>query len=153
MANPKSTAQIAGHPLHPMLVVFPIAFLVGTFVSDIVYLASGDAFWARVSLWLLVAGLVMGALAALAGFTDFLGDRLIRATNTSWYHMIGNVTAVVLSLINLWLRYRDGDTADFPGVFWISLVVVLIFVVTGWLGGELVFRHRVGVSEEYPGRP
>jgi uncharacterized membrane protein len=153
MPNPKSTAQIMGHPFHPMLVTFPIAFFVGTLITDIVYLANSDPFWARVSFWLLVAGLVMGALAALAGFTDFLGDRLIRASRTSWYHMIGNVTAVVLSLINLWLRYRDGDTADFPAVFWISLVVVLIFVVTGWLGGELVFKHRVGVSEEYPGRP
>lgn len=151
MANPKSTAQILGHPLHPMLVGFPIAFFIGTFVSDIVHLASADPFWARVSFWLLVAGLVMSTLAALAGFTDFLSDRQIRATRTSWYHMIGNVTAVVLSLINLWLRYRDGDTADYPTVFWISLIVVLIFIVTGWLGGELVFKHRVGVSEEYPG--
>lgn len=151
MPNPKSTAQILGHPLHPMLVTFPIAFFVGTFVSDLVYLVRGDAFWARVSFWLLVAGLAMGALAALAGFTDFLGDRLIRAIRTAWYHMIGNVTAVVLSLISLWLRCRDGVAADYPAVFWISLIVVLIFVVTGWLGGELVFRDRVGVSEEYPG--
>ena len=148
--NPKSTAAIAGHPLHPMLVVFPIAFFVGTFVSDIVYLATTDPFWARASFWLLVAGLVMGALAALAGFTDFLGDRLVRATTVAWFHMIGNVSAVVLSLINVWLRYSNGETTAYPGVFWISLVVVLIFVVTGWLGGELVFRHRVGVSEEYP---
>jgi len=148
MPNPKSTAQIMGHPLHPMLVTFPIAFFVGTLVTDIVYLANSDPFWARVSFWLLVAGLVMGAMAALAGFTDFLGDRLIRASKTSWCHMIGNVTAVVLSLINLWLRYRDGDTADYPTVFWISLIVVLIFVVTGWLGGELVFKHRVGVADE-----
>jgi len=151
MPNPKSTAQIMGHPFHPMLVTFPIAFFVGTLVTDIAYLVNSDPFWARVSFWLLVAGLVMGALAALAGFTDFLGDRLIRESNTAWVHMLGNVTAVVLSLINLWLRYRDGDTADYPGVFWISLVVVLIFVVTGWLGGELVFKHRVGVAEEIPG--
>jgi uncharacterized membrane protein len=122
---------------------------VGTFVSDVVYLGTDDGFWARVLFWLLAAGLVMGALAALAGFTDFLGDRLVRATRVAWFHMIGNVTAVVLSLINLWLRYQNGDAA-YPGVFWISLVVVLIFVVTGWLGGELVFHHRVGVAEERP---
>ena len=148
--NPKSTAQILCHPLHPMLVPFPIGFFVGTFVSDIVYLGGKDPFWARVSFWLLAAGLVMAALAALAGLTDFLGDRLVRAIRPAWFHMAGNVTAVVLSLINLWLRCRDGEVADYPGVFWISLVVVLILVVTGWLGGELVFRHRVGVAEEYP---
>ena len=150
MANPKSTAQIFGHPLHPMLVTFPIGFLIGVFASDIVYEATGDAFWARVSLWLLVAALAMAALAALAGFVDFLGDRLIRAVNIAWFHMIGNVTAVVLSLVSLWFRCHDGLTADYPTVIWISLVVVLILSVTGWLGGELVFRHRVGVADEFP---
>jgi uncharacterized membrane protein len=152
MANPKSTAQIAGHPFHPMLVVFPIAFFVGTLVTDIAYRATGDAFWARVSFWLLAAGLVMGALAALAGFTDFVGDRLIRASSTAWVHMLGNVTAVVLSLVNFWFRYHDGDTADYPLVLWFSVIVVLIFVVTGWLGGELVFKHRVGVADEISGQ-
>lgn len=151
MSNPKTTAQIAGHPFHPMLIPFPIAFFVGTFVTDLVYLGTGDAFWAHVSLWLLVAGVVMAALAALAGFTDFLGDRLIRATKVAWYHMAGNVTAVILSLISLFLRWRDGDTADFPAVVWLSVIVVVLLSITGWLGGELVFRHRVGVSEEYPG--
>ncbi|MFL6688721.1 MAG: DUF2231 domain-containing protein [Alphaproteobacteria bacterium] len=151
MPNPKSTAQIAGHPFHPMLVTFPIGFLIGTFVSDLVYLWLGDAFWARVSFWLLAAGIAMALLAALAGLIDFLGDRSIRAIQIVWFHMIGNVTAVVLSLLSLWFRCRDGMTADYPLVFWISLIVVLILAVTGWLGGELVFRHRVGVAEEFPG--
>ncbi len=151
MPNPKSAAQIAGHPFHPMLVTFPIAFFVGTLLTDIAYRVTSDPFWARVSFWLLAAGLVMAALAALAGLTDFFGDRLIRAISTAWYHMIGNVTAVVLSLISFWMRYRDGDTTDYPTVLWLSVVVVLILVVTGWLGGELVFKHRVGVSEEIPG--
>ena len=151
MRNPRSTAQIAGHPLHPMLVVFPIAFFVGTFVSDLAYLATRDTFWARVSFWLLAAGLVMGALAALAGLTDFLGDRAVRALKPAWFHMLGNVTAMLLSLLSLWMRCRNGETNSYPSVFWISLIVILSFVVTGWLGGELVFRHRVGVSEEQPG--
>jgi uncharacterized membrane protein len=151
MPNPKSTAQIAGHPFHPMLVTFPIAFFVGTLLTDIAYRVTTNSFWADVSFWLLAAGLVMAALAALAGLTDFFGDRLVRAISTAWYHMIGNVTAVVLSLISFWMRYRDGDTTDYPTVLWLSVIVVLILVVTGWLGGELVFNHRVGVSEEFPG--
>ena len=101
MPNPKSTAQIFGHPLHPMLITFPIGFLIGVFVSDIVYLYRGDLFWARVSFWLLAAGIAMALVAALAGLTDFFGDRLIRAVSIAWWHMIGNVTAVVLSLISL----------------------------------------------------
>src|SRR5689334_15869691 len=94
MTNPKSSAQIAGHPIHPMLVPFPIAFLVGTLVSDIVFTITSDAFWATASYWLLVGALVMAALAAVAGLIDFLGESRIRAVPAAWHHMIGNVTAV-----------------------------------------------------------
>jgi uncharacterized membrane protein len=149
VTNPKSTAQIAGHPLHPMLIPFPIAFLVGTLVTDVVFQGTDDAFWSRASFWLLAAAITMAALAAIAGFTDFLGERRIRAVSASWYHMIGNVTAVVLSLINFWLRYRDGDSA-YPTVLWISLAVVLLLLFNGWKGWELVYRHRVGVSDTFP---
>lgn len=145
--NPKSTAQIAGHPFHPMLIPFPIAFLVGTFVCDIVYRANGDPFWAGVAYWLLAAALVMAGLAAVAGFIDFLSDRLIRQQRAVWYHMVGNVTAVVLSLINFFLRYANGETGAYPGVMWLSLIVVLLLLFTGWKGWELVYRHHVGISD------
>src|SRR6185312_17071296 len=74
MQNPKSTAQIAGHPIHPMLIPFPITFFVSTFVADLVYWQTGSAAWANATVWMLGAGLVMAALAALAGLTDVLGD-------------------------------------------------------------------------------
>jgi uncharacterized membrane protein len=66
----ESRASIAGHPIHPMLVPFPIAFLVGAFACDIVFASTSDAFWARAALWLAGAGLVMGALAAVFGLVD-----------------------------------------------------------------------------------
>ena len=72
LSNPKSAANVAGHPLHPMLVGFPIAFFVTTFVSDLAFGQTGNAFWATASFWLLGAGLVTAALAALAGLVDFL---------------------------------------------------------------------------------
>lgn len=147
MSNPRSTAQIAGHPLHPMLVPFPIAFFVGTLVSDIAYSATGDVFWANGSFWLLAAALVMAALAAVMGLIDFMGDARIREGRTAWYHMIGNVTAVVLSLINFWLRLGDA-TAGYPAGLWLSVIVVLLLLFNGWMGWELVYRHRVGVSDE-----
>jgi uncharacterized membrane protein len=148
ISNPKSTASIAGHPLHPMLVPFPIAFLVGTLVTDIVYARSLDPFWAGVSYWLLAAALVMAALAAVAGSIDFWSERRIRDIRASWYHMIGNVIAVVLSLYNFWLRHDGGVHVGASDGLWISAVVVLLLLVNGWFGWELVYRHRVGVSDE-----
>jgi len=145
MTNPASTAQIGGYPIHPMHIPFPLAFLVGTLVSDVMYRNTGNPFWATTSYWLLAAALIMAALAAVAGLIDFLSEPRIRAVTASWHHMVGNVTAVVLSLANFLLHYRDGIGA-YPTALWISLVVMLLLLLIGWKGGELVFKHRVGVS-------
>src|ERR687890_1008868 len=75
--NPQSTARIAGHPLHPMLIPFPVAFLVSTLVCDLLFWSTGNSAWSTASLYLLGAALVMAALAAVAGLTDFLGDRRV----------------------------------------------------------------------------
>ena len=76
--NPKSTASIAGHPIHPMLIPFPVVFLVTAFVSDFVFWATDYEIWATASVWFLGAGIVMALVAALFGFTDFIGDSRIR---------------------------------------------------------------------------
>src|SRR5213078_1616821 len=98
MANPVSSANIFGHPIHPMLIPFPIAFFVATLVCDIAFWQTGNAVWVTAAIWLLGAGLVMSALAALAGLTDFLGDVRIRSIPAAWQHAIGNVIAVLISL-------------------------------------------------------
>ena len=72
-ANPRSTASILGHPIHPMLIPFPIAFFVTTLISDLAFQQTGNPFWATASLWLLGAGLVMAGLAAVVGLIDVLG--------------------------------------------------------------------------------
>jgi uncharacterized membrane protein len=140
----RSTAAISGHPLHPLLVTLPVGFLVGVLLTDIAWYATADAFWARASAWLIGAGLVTGALAAIAGFVDFLGSERIRSLTFVWYHFIGNAIALVLAAISLYMR-STGDLAAVTGPqFVLSILVVAILLVTGWLGGELVFRHGVG---------
>ena len=152
--NPRSTAQIAGHPIHSMLIPFPIAFLVATLACDLAFWNTGNASWAVASMWLLGAALVMAALAALAGLTDFLGERRIRDIRAAWLHMIGNVIAVLLSLINFYLRFTNGAEAGvLPSVLWISLIVVLLLLFNGWKGWELVYRHRVGIADTPSDRP
>jgi len=146
--NPRPTAQIAGHPLHPMLVGFPIAFFVATLVCDLVYWRLGLPGWALATQWLLGAGLVMAALAAVAGLTDVLGDRRIREIGDVWLHAGGNVVVVLLELYNFYSRYTHGAAAIVPTGLVISLVVVAILLFTGWKGWGMVYRHRVGIRDE-----
>lgn len=142
----RSKASILGHPLHPMIIPFPIAFLVGTLATDIVFAATRDPFWARGSFWLLIGALVMATLAAVLGLIDFVS--IPRARNrVGWTHVIGNVLAVVLSLISVIHRWDDPTSAVLPLGLVLSAIVVLILGVTGWMGGELAFRYKVGVIE------
>ena len=146
-SNPQSTAKIAGHPIHPMLIPFPIAFFVGTLAADIAYSQGGDPFWALAGRWLLGAGLIMAALAALAGLTDFLSEPRIRALRAAWHHMIGNVLAVLIELFNLWQRLAHGDGFILPTGLILSAIVTLLLLYNGWRGWEMVYRHRVGIAD------
>jgi uncharacterized membrane protein len=146
--NPKSTAQIAGHPLHPMLIPFPVAFLVATFVCDLIFWRTGNSAWSTGAMYLLGAALVMAALAAVAGLTDFFGDSRIRNLSAAWHHMLGNVVAVLLSLWNWYRRYELGEAAVLPIGLLISFVVVLILLYTGWRGWEMVYKHRVAIADQ-----
>lgn len=140
-----STVSVAGHPLHPVLIVFPVAFLVAAAGTDIGYWLTSDPFWARASVWLIGAGFGAGILAGITGFLDFTRIKRVRERSAGWLHMGGNVSALVLSLINLVLR--QGNPAE-PIVFTglgLSIVVASLLGVTGWFGGELSFRHKVGV--------
>jgi uncharacterized membrane protein len=147
VTNPKSTASIAGHPLHPMLIPFPIAFFVFAFLCDLAFWRTGDAFWATGALWLLGAGLIMAALAAVFGLIDFLGEPRIRALNDAWWHAGGNGLAVLISLYNWYLRYTTGEAAILPTGLLLSLIVVCILLFTGWKGWNLVYRYRVAVAD------
>ena len=144
--HPRSTAKIATHPIHPMLIPFPIVCFVLTFVADVLYTRNQDPAWATASHWLLCIGLVMAALAAVTGLTDYLGDERIRRLGDALKHMLANVTAVVLELVNLLLRLRSDDFIGSTGVY-ISGVVVLILLYSGWKGGDLVYRHGIGVHD------
>jgi uncharacterized membrane protein len=144
--NPRSTAQIGGHPLHPMLIPFPITCLVGAFVTDLLFLNRGDHGFAIASHWLLGFGIGTALLAALAGLTDFMGDDRIRRLSVALQHMIANVAAVVVSVINFVIRMDDPTNIGDLGVY-LSGATVLILLYSGWLGGHMVYHHRVAVQD------
>ena len=147
--HPRSTAQIGGHPIHPMLVQFPIVCFIGVLVTDIVFINNQNGGWATASRYLLAIGLVMAALAAIAGLTDFLGDKRIQGSDAI-KHAVANVTAVVLEVVNLVLRLHSNAQIPRTGII-LSAIVVLILLYSGWKGGELVFRHGIGVSDSASG--
>ncbi|HWG57506.1 MAG TPA: DUF2231 domain-containing protein [Candidatus Acidoferrales bacterium] len=139
--------KIAGHPLHPMLIVFPLGLLSTGVAFDIAALVSGDAGWFNISFWLIGAGILGGLLAALPGLVDWLAiPRNTRAKSIGLLHAGGNVVVLILFAIS-WFMRRAGDTVPSAGALVLSFIAILLAVLTGWLGGELVDRLGVGVDE------
>lgn len=148
--NPVSSANFMGHPLHPMLIILPIGFFIATLLFDVVFWQTRAEMWATGALWLLGAGIIGAALAAIAGLIDFMGDERIRRIGDAWQHAIGNVILVLIQLFSFYQRYRYGATAVIPLGLSLSVISLLLMLFTGWKGGDLVFRHRVAVYDEPP---
>jgi uncharacterized membrane protein len=142
----RSTARIGDHPIHPILVPFPIVCFVGTLLSDLAYWWTADMMWSDFSAWLVTVGVIMGFLAAIAGLIDFLSNPLIRAQAPAWPHAIGNVVVLILATLNMLVHTHDAWTSVVPWGLVLSAVVVLILLYTGWMGWAMVYRHRVGVA-------
>jgi uncharacterized membrane protein len=129
-----------------MLIPFPITFLVSAVLTDIVYWQTADAFWARASLWLVGAGLVAGLFAGTFGAIDYFTIQRAREHTAGKIHFVGNVTAIVLAAINLFIRWGDPAGPILWSGLILSLVTAAILGVTGWYGGELAYRHKIGVA-------
>lgn len=128
-----------------MLIPFPIAFLAMVPVTDIVYAVTASAFWSSVSYYLLWAGLISAGLAAVFGLVDFLGVPRVRSLRAGWAHMLLNVAIVALTVVNLLLRMGDTIEHVEPSGIILSLVAAGLLLVSGWFGGELAYRYKVGV--------
>lgn len=144
--SPKSTASVAGHPIHAMLVPFPIACFVGAWLTDIAYAHTLNLMWANFSAWLLTVGLVIAVLAVIAGAIDYFSSARIRSYTAAKVHVVGNIVALILTIINAFVHSRDGYTSVVPTGLTLSTIVVAILLVTAWMGGHLVYRHGVGVK-------
>lgn len=141
-----SKAAVARHPIHPMVIIFPIASFVFALLTDILYLVTTDEFWARSSLYLIMAGVVTGAVAGAVGAIDYLTIPPVRSIRAATFHGLGNVIVLVLGIVNLMARVNDFvEGLRSPGII-LSVVIGLLLLGTGWLGGELVYRHKVGID-------
>ena len=141
----QSTAAIAGHPIHAMLVPFPIVCFTLALIADIAYWRTSNLMWLEFSAWLLLAGIVFGVLAAVFGAIDFFARPEIRSLKPAWPHAIGNLISLILAFFNNLVHTADGWTAVVPWGLTLSALTVLVMLVTGWLGAALVHIHGVGV--------
>jgi uncharacterized membrane protein len=142
MASP---ASIARHPIHAMLVPFPIGLWVFSLIADAIVLAGwGGPVWNDVALYTMAGGLIGGLLAAAPGLIDFLSLQDPTARRIGAAHLALNLLVVALFAVNFWLRTTGRYGLRLPVT--LSVIAVLLLVASGWLGGAMVYAHGVGVA-------
>lgn len=137
--------SLGKHPVHAMLVPFPIGLWVFSFVADLMFLMGwGGPVWNDVAFYTMVGGTVGALLAAPFGLLDLLSihDRVTKRIGT--LHMVLNLLIVALFAFDLWLRRQAGTGAGMPVT--LSAVAILMLLASGWLGGEMVYVHGAGVQ-------
>lgn len=142
-----SRAAIAGHPLHPMLIHFPVAALIGLVGADAAYLSTNDPFWSRAGFWLSGVGAVGGWVASIAGLVDLLTVRRIRRLVTAWSHAL--IAVMMLSVASLNWSLRWGDDAGAAIEPWgaaMTLLTAGFIAIAAYLGGRLVYEKAIAVD-------
>jgi uncharacterized membrane protein len=143
----ESKAKIMGHPIHPILVPFPLGLLTTSFVFDVVHLLTGNGKWSEISFWMIAAGVIGGLAAAVFGLIDWLAiPSGTRAKVVGLWHGTTNVVMVTLFIVS-WVLRADAPGAPGTIAVLLSFVAVGLASLGGFLGGELVVRLGVGVAE------
>jgi uncharacterized membrane protein len=143
MASP---ASIGNHPIHPMLVALPIGLWVFSFVCDLIRVTGiGSAVWWDVAYLTMAGGLVAALVAAVPGVVDMFAISDPKVGRIAWNHMVLNLVVIALFAVNLYWRTGAAPGGVFPVL--LSLAGVLVLGLSGWLGGEMVYVHGVGIRE------
>lgn len=141
----RTPASVAGHPIHPMVIVFPVGLLVFSLICDLIALFSLDPLiFLTVALYTMIGGFIGALLAAVPGFIDFLSIRDEHVKKIAVMHMTINLIVVILYGINIGLRIGGSEVNGIPLL--ISVIGVGLLGISGWLGGAMAYRHGVGVN-------
>lgn len=143
-------AKLMGHPIHPMLIPFPIALWVFSLIADLIYLWRDDPAWAWIAFYTLAGGILGAILAAIFGIIDYFSIRDKRVSRIAAWHARFNVLALLLFAASFYLRTRGGaaltgGSLTLPPL--LSMIGVAAVTISGWLGGELVYKHGVAVDK------
>jgi uncharacterized membrane protein len=148
----KTPARLFNHPIHPMLIPFPFALWTFSLIADLIYyFGSHDYLWVNVAFYSLFGGVIGALLAAIPGIIDYFSIRDRQASNIAAWHARFNLIALLVFGASLYLRTDSGarivnGSLTIPVL--LSFLGVLLIGVSGWLGGELVYKHRVGVVQQ-----
>lgn len=145
-----SRIALAGHPVHAMLVTFPIALIVATLGADIFWWLLADPFFVRVGLWTSGWGFFMGLLSALAGTVELLAGPGIRRHPASWSHAVAAMSLLAVIGANWGWRLLHSEAAVLPWGLLLSAGGLVLVGIAGWQGGRLVFEHGVGIITAQP---
>jgi len=147
-----SKASIGGHPIHPMLITFPIGLWTTSFVADVVFYFWRGSSLLLISKFLLAAGCLGALAAAVPGIIDWLSIKDAEVKRIADWHARLNIIALIVFALSLCLRMRAGSHwvghhLRIPFLF--SFLGMILISISGWLGGELAYKHGVGVAPQH----
>ncbi len=149
MASP---ASIGGHPIHPMLIPFPLALWFFSFIADLIYLWRGNPVWRDwIAFYALLAGIIGAVAAAVFGIIDWLSIKDREVKRVADWHARLNVIALLIFAASFYLRTTGGSrmvNGSYTIPLVLSVVGVILITISGYLGGELVFRYGVAVNPQ-----
>lgn len=147
-----SKASIGGHPIHPMLIAFPIGLWTTSFATDVVYYFWRGPSLVLISKFLLAAGCLGAVAAAVPGIIDWLNIKDAEVKRIADWHARLNIIALIVFALSLYLRMRVGGhwvNYQLRIPFLISFLGMILISISGWLGGELAYKHGVGVAPQH----
>jgi len=142
----RAKARLLGHPIHPMLIVFPLGLFTVAVIFDIVYISTHNGHWSNLSYWMIASGIIGGLIAAVFGLIDWLNiPEGTRAKYIGLIHGLSNFVVVILFIVS-WFMRRPSPAAPSMTAMILGWIGIVIALFAGWLGGELVYRLNVGVD-------
>jgi len=142
----RTPARILDHPIHPMLIPFPIGLWVFSLAADVTYRVGGDPIWLTMAYWTMLGGTIGALVAAVPGLVDYLSLTEPRAVRLGTVHLVLNLIIVGLFVANLVLRTMGNAETGLP--FVLSIIGIGLLLVSGWFGWEMIYRQGVAISPE-----
>jgi uncharacterized membrane protein/nitrite reductase/ring-hydroxylating ferredoxin subunit len=145
----KSRASVQSHPIHPMLIPFPIAFFTGTFVFHLWGWLANHPGIASAAYYINLAGIICAVVTAIPGLIDYLSTVPPKssAKTRAAKHGIFNTTVLILFTIAFFLRKSEEPNNIL--IVLLELVGIVLMLFAGWMGGTLVYRNQIGVDPRY----